>query len=285
MGLLFNKNKITETEETITPKEVTAKEYEELRAKYNELQNKYNQTKEEYKELTKTIENLKRQEYEIKKSINTKSLEYVDQLEGLEFEEYVRKLLIKLGYTNVEKTKASGDFGIDILAEKDNVSYAIQCKLYTGKLGNDCVQEAYAGKKYYKKDLAVVITNSTFTSGAQELAKETNVVLWDRNVLDNMLKKINDTLDTPTYSNPHYSDYFVNTSTTSETYDDELYEKAKEYAISMGKISSSMIQRKFRIGYNRACRLLEQLEDNKIVESSNGYYKPREVLINTKENN
>lgn len=276
MGIFFNKKKNTEIEEANTSKEITTKEYEELQAKYSALEEKYENSKSEYEELSKNLEELKKKEYEIKKSIDTKSLEYVDQLDGLEFEEYVRKLLIKLGYTNVEKTKASGDFGIDILAEKDNVSYAIQCKLYTGKLGNACVQEAYAGKKYYNKNLAVVITNSTFTSGAQELAKETSVVLWDRNVLEGMLKKINGTLDAETNINNHYADIDYASVTTEE--EDPLYNDVVEFAISLGKINTSLIQRKFKIGYNRAYRILEQLEENNIIGPYNGS-KPREVLI------
>ena len=187
-------------------------------------------------------------------------------------------MLIKLGYSNVEKTKASGDYGIDILAEKDNVSYAIQCKLYSSKLGNDCVQEACAGKKYYKKDLAVVITNSTFTQGAIELAKETNVVLWDRQILDNMLKKINGTFDA--YDNQRVCS--SDNEYEDENYDDPMYDEIVEFAVSTGKISASLIQRKFRLGYNRAAKLIDLLEERGVIGPSNGS-KPREVLVKNME--
>ena len=48
-----------------------------------------------------------------------------DDMDGWEFEEYVGDLLIKDGYIHVEVTRGSGDQGVDVLAERDGVSYAI----------------------------------------------------------------------------------------------------------------------------------------------------------------
>ena len=53
---------------------------------------------------------------------------HFDTLEGHEFEHYCAELLRKKGFIEVEVTKGSGDYGADILAEKDGVTYAIQCK-------------------------------------------------------------------------------------------------------------------------------------------------------------
>ena len=108
------------------------------------------------------------------------------QMDGHQFEQYCADLLIKNGFTQVEVTKASGDFGIDVLAEKDGVTYAIQCKYYTDKVGNHAVQEAFAGKEYYDRMIAVVMTNSIFTPAAIETAKETHVLLWDGSTLAKM---------------------------------------------------------------------------------------------------
>lgn len=108
------------------------------------------------------------------------------KMDGHEFEQYCADLLTRNGFTRVEVTKASGDFGIDVLAEKDGVTYAIQCKYYTDKVGNHAVQEAFAGKEYYDRMIAVVMTNSTFTPAAIETARQTHVLLWDGNVLDQM---------------------------------------------------------------------------------------------------
>jgi len=60
--------------------------------------------------------------------------------------------------------------------------------------------------------------------------------------------------------------------------DDELYEQAKELVVKSGKASSSYLQRRFRIGYARAARLLDILEERGVVGPGEGA-KPREVLI------
>ena len=59
--------------------------------------------------------------------------------------------------------------------------------------------------------------------------------------------------------------------------DDELYEDAKEAVIEAGKASTSYIQRKLRVGYSRAARLMDMLEDNGVIGSADGS-KPREVI-------
>lgn len=59
---------------------------------------------------------------------------------------------------------------------------------------------------------------------------------------------------------------------------DELYQTAVEFVVNQEKASVSMLQRKFRIGYNRAARIMEDMEGNGIVSSEDGS-KPRKVLI------
>ena len=71
---------------------------------------------------------------------------HFDALEGHEFEYYCAELLQKNGFVEVEVTKGSGDYGADILAEKDGVTYAIQCKCYTAPIGVKAIQEAHAGR-------------------------------------------------------------------------------------------------------------------------------------------
>ena len=109
-----------------------------------------------------------------------------NEMDGHQFEQHCADLLRKNGFENVEVTKASGDFGIDVLAEKDGITYAIQCKYYTDKVGNHAVQEAFAGKEYYDRMVAVVMTNSTFTPAAIETADQTHVLLWDGRKLAEM---------------------------------------------------------------------------------------------------
>ena len=90
----------------------------------------------------------------------------------------------------IKRTQSSGDYGIDVLAEKDGISYAIQCKCYSKSVGNKAVQEAYSGKDFYKCMVAVVLTNNYFTKSAIETAKHNNVLLWDRNKLIELIKPL-----------------------------------------------------------------------------------------------
>ncbi len=60
-------------------------------------------------------------------------------------------------------------------------------------------------------------------------------------------------------------------------YDDPMYNEVVEFAMMTGKISASLIQRKFRFGFNRAARMIDLLEARGIVGPQNGS-KPREVL-------
>lgn len=65
--------------------------------------------------------------------------------------------------------------------------------------------------------------------------------------------------------------------------DDEAYNDVVEFAIQTGKISASLIQRRFRFGYNRAARMMDLLETRGIVGPQNGS-KPREVLVKLEKN-
>ena len=60
--------------------------------------------------------------------------------------------------------------------------------------------------------------------------------------------------------------------------DDPLYNEIVEFAVRTGKISASLIQRKYRLGYNRAARIIDLLEERGIIGPQNGS-KPREVLF------
>ena len=108
----------------------------------------------------------------------------IDQLSGFEFE-----LLIKSGYHSVKITQASGDYGIDLLAKKNQVSYGFQCKRYQKNIGVSAIQQAYGGISYYHLDRAIVITNSYFTEAAYQLAAVNDILLIDRQKLLKMLKK------------------------------------------------------------------------------------------------
>ena len=67
-----------------------------------------------------------------------------------------------------------------------------------------------------------------------------------------------------------------------EEYDDPLYDEIVEFVITSGKASASLLQRRFKLGYNRAARIIDLLEERGIIGPQNGS-KPREVLVKMEE--
>ena len=100
-------------------------------------------------------------------------------MDGYQYEHACSKYLDESGFTDITVTPGSGDQGIDITAHKDGKKYGIQCKYYTGAVGNKAVQEAYAGAAFYSCDAAMVITNAAFTKSAAALAQKLGVELLD----------------------------------------------------------------------------------------------------------
>jgi len=73
-------------------------------------------------------------------------------------------------------------------------------------------------------------------------------------------------------------------SNDKEEYDDPLYNDIVEFVVTSGKASASLLQRRFKLGYNRAARIIDLLEERGIIGPQNGS-KPREVLIKLEDNN
>lgn len=113
----------------------------------------------------------------------------MDEMEGHDFEFFCAELLEKRGFIEVEVTRGSGDFGIDILAQKDGVTYAVQCKRYQDPVGVEAILRTYGGRDYYDRMVGVVMTNQYFTAPAVEAAKKLQILLWDRGYLDSMLEE------------------------------------------------------------------------------------------------
>ena len=93
-------------------------------------------------------------------------------MDGYQFEEQCAIILKRKHFSKIEVTKSSGDQGVDIIACKHRKKYGIQCKYYTYPVGNKAVQEAYAGANFYDCDKIIVMTNTTFTRSAIELAEK-----------------------------------------------------------------------------------------------------------------
>lgn len=143
------------------------------------------------------IEDL-REKQQIKKLLGTdlckesKNKTYdIDSMSGEQFEKLIAKLFSSLGYdTNI--TSLSSDQGVDVIAKNDIITIAIQAKCYnSGAVGNHAIMEVVGGMKFYGADKAMVVTNSTFTRSAIELAKTNGVILWGRDVLIEKLEEMN----------------------------------------------------------------------------------------------
>ena len=65
--------------------------------------------------------------------------------------------------------------------------------------------------------------------------------------------------------------------------DDELYNEIVDFVVKTGKASASLLQRKFKIGYNKAATMIDTLEENGIIGPATGNSKPREVLVKYSE--
>lgn len=157
------------------------------------LLDKFN-LKYEQKELEQLIEKIKEEvdleEFELDLGSSQKlDIGYFTQLNGYEFEDYLKNLFKLLDYT-VIRTSLSGDQGADLIVSKDNEKTVVQAKKYNEKVSNKAVQEIAAAKNHYKASKAIVVTNSTFTKSAIDLAISNNVELWDGEKLNDIIKNL-----------------------------------------------------------------------------------------------
>ncbi|WP_231176850.1 restriction endonuclease [Helicobacter pylori] len=108
-----------------------------------------------------------------------RALQKIDAMNGFEFEEYSKIFFTSKGF-EVSITQKSGDYGADLIIEKDGIKWAVQAKRYSHKVSPKAIQEVVSSKAYYACEKACVITNSYFTQAAQKLAQANGVILIDR---------------------------------------------------------------------------------------------------------
>ena len=115
-----------------------------------------------------------------------------------------------------------------------------------------------------------------FVEPGTSIPKGSIVHLYPMMKFKKITKQVRDS-GTPNYIEEVTKSIEIQEKSGEEGDEDELYQQAVEFVIESRKASISSIQRKFRIGYNRAARLIETMEDNGIVSpmNSNG---SREVL-------
>jgi restriction system protein len=112
-------------------------------------------------------------------------------MNGREFEEFLARLFGRMGYTEISLTPAN-DQGGDLLCLSPNgVAIVIQAKRWRGGVGNGAVQELLGAMRRYSRTAGMVVTNSTFTGAARELAQTgSDITLCDGRWLENQIGKV-----------------------------------------------------------------------------------------------
>ncbi|MBT2292125.1 restriction endonuclease [Paenibacillus albidus] len=116
----------------------------------------------------------------------------IDQMEGADFERYLHRFFVELGYEEVYKTQESKDFGADLVfTDREGFRNVLQAKRYQpgSRIGLSAVQEIYSSMRYYEADRSIVLASAGYTASCETLAGVNGVRLLDR---DDLLALIED---------------------------------------------------------------------------------------------
>ena len=119
----------------------------------------------------------------------------IDKLTGPQFEKCLEKILHKLGFENIERTPLSGDFGADLVANRNDKLFTIQAKRYNRPVGNKAVQEVFSSMPIYQADSCMVISNQGFTLAAKKQALVCKCALFGKIELERLLSENFTTFD------------------------------------------------------------------------------------------
>jgi restriction system protein len=111
------------------------------------------------------------------------SMTAIDAMTGAEFENYVAARLRRAGW-QVDFTRATGDYGVDLIAVKDGKSVAVQCKRYGHPVGVAAVQQVVSGARHHDCTRSIVVSNQEFTLAARQLAYTHGCQLIGRTTLE-----------------------------------------------------------------------------------------------------
>lgn len=115
----------------------------------------------------------------------SKTMADVAQMTGKEFELFLARLFTRMGFTDIRLTPTNDQGGDLICVSPDGIQLVIQAKRWKGSVGNDAVQELLGAMLHYGCTMGMVVTNSTFTPAARQLAiKDSRIVLCDGRWLD-----------------------------------------------------------------------------------------------------
>ncbi|MFH1157474.1 MAG: restriction endonuclease [Pseudomonadota bacterium] len=113
------------------------------------------------------------------------SLENVET--GEDYEKFVGDLIEPSGWS-VVYTPKTGDQGVDIIAQKNGIKVAVQCKFYQGSVPNSAIQEIYSGAQFYEAAWGVLVTSGIPTKSARQLAESLGVIYCHH---DQVVKELN----------------------------------------------------------------------------------------------
>jgi HJR/Mrr/RecB family endonuclease len=106
-------------------------------------------------------------------------IDKVENMSGIIFEEFLLEHFKHLGYTGY-LTPRTENYGADLVLQKDEIKVVVQSKRWKSNVGADAIEQVIKAVKHYDADKGMVVTNSFFTEGANELANSYEIELWDR---------------------------------------------------------------------------------------------------------
>ena len=104
-------------------------------------------------------------------------------MNGIEFEQFLASLFERMDYTVQIVGSSAGDYGADLIIEKNGERTAVQAKCWRNFVGEKAVQEVFTSMNMYHCTSALVVTNWYFTHQARKLAQSNDVKLWNRTYL------------------------------------------------------------------------------------------------------
>lgn len=142
--------------------------------------------------LVEIIKNIPR--WIMNKRVRAAGLDKVDSMSGEKFEIWLEHQFKKDGY-EVQRTRLQGDHGADlILTSSEGTKTAVQAKQLSkrkDRVGAKALGEVLRGKKYYKCDEAMMVTNQSYTQQARDEARRIGIELVDRKKLIEFVEKVN----------------------------------------------------------------------------------------------
>ena len=130
-------------------------------------------------------------DYENDLNLPSCTIIFIDKMSGVDFEHFCADLLRVNGWDNIQVTSASGDHGIDITAQKDDINWGFQCKRWNStKVDAVAIGQTDKGKAIYECDIAVIITTSTLTAQAESEARQLGIKVWGRHKIRQLMSKL-----------------------------------------------------------------------------------------------